>query len=43
MYAINHHFERNEVIKERKLIETALRYGVGTVNKDAVCGGTQEV
>jgi conjugative relaxase-like TrwC/TraI family protein len=35
-YAIGHEFERKSVVEERKLYETALRHGIGSVTPDGV-------
>ena len=35
-HAAQHHFERASVVSERELLRTALRYGVGSVNVEAV-------
>ena len=35
-YAIGHMFERNSVVDERKLYETAIRHGIGSVTPEGV-------
>ena len=35
-YAIGHMFERNSVVEERKLYETAIRHGIGSVTPEGV-------
>lgn len=35
-YAIGHLFERNSVVEERKLYETAIRFGIGSVTPEGI-------
>jgi len=35
-YALSHRFERASVVAEKKILEEALRYGVGSVTPDAI-------
>lgn len=35
-YSVKHHFERNTVVKERELIESALRHAMGLAKDEAV-------
>jgi len=35
-YAIGHHFERQSVVDERRLYESAIRYGIGSVTPESI-------